>query len=91
MNNSIEFFELTVANIAALGFAMVLEWLALSGLMRLMPHGQKPRRDPASANPGPGRRTHQEGPAEQVEPQGTPHVHNGNFRSRTKEQRPWYF
>jgi hypothetical protein len=37
MDNVIGFAEITSAIIAAMGLGMCLEWLALSGLMRLMP------------------------------------------------------
>ena len=37
MDNFIGFAEIASAIIAAMGLAMCLEWLTLSGLMRLMP------------------------------------------------------
>jgi hypothetical protein len=37
MNNLIQFVEIAGAIITALGLAMAMEWLALSGLLRLMP------------------------------------------------------
>jgi hypothetical protein len=46
MNSFIAFAEISGAILAALGLALGLEWLGLSGLMRLMPAGRRnPPRD----------------------------------------------
>ena len=37
MDAFIDFLELSVAIIAAMGLAMSLEWVALNGLLRIMP------------------------------------------------------
>lgn len=41
MNNFIDFIEVAVAVIGAMGLAMSLEWLALNALLRLMPAREK--------------------------------------------------
>jgi hypothetical protein len=41
MNSFIAFAEISRAILAALGLALGLEWLGLSGLMRLMPAGRR--------------------------------------------------
>ena len=47
MDNILEFAEVASAIIGAMGLAMCLEWLALNGLMNLMPRHDGARSAPA--------------------------------------------